>query len=54
MSIKTFNGYFYNFDILGLNPLNFTFKVLTSKLACIYNMRKHIYMGFSVIDLAAS
>ena len=27
MSIKVFNGYFLNFDILGLNPSNFTFKM---------------------------
>ena len=27
MSIKVFNRYFLNFDILGLNPSNFTFKM---------------------------
>ena len=27
MSIKVFNGYFLNFDILWLNPSNFTFKM---------------------------
>ena len=27
MSIKVFNGHFFNFGILWLNPSNFTFKI---------------------------
>ena len=39
MSIKVFNDYFLNFNILGINPSNFAFKMANFLIGIFYNMK---------------